>query len=235
MHWKKSFAILSRPRFLEALKIVIRLAEAREKVEASKYNLYPMIGIFGYKVGMTRVVADDGGVIPVSVIECTPNTVVQVKTTEKDGYPAVVLGFDALKKPTKTKKFRHTTEFREEKAVEKKAGDQITVAELQDVKTVKITGTSKGRGTAGVIKRHHFSRGPETHGSHHHRQPGSNAGVRSGTGRTPKGKRFPGHLGSARVTSRTQLISIDAEKNLLVVKGPVPGALGSLVRITAIA
>ena len=191
-----------------------------------------MLGILGRKIGMTRVIADDGGVIPVSVVECLPNEIIQIKTTEKDGYPALVLGFDELKKPTKSKKFRHLAEFRVEAESEKKKGEKISVAELAEIKTVKISGTSKGKGTAGVVKRHNFSRGPETHGSHHHRQPGSSSGAVTGTGRTPKGKRFPGRLGNAKITKRNiPVVEVDQEKNLLVVKGPLPGSIGSLLRI----
>ena len=193
-----------------------------------------MIGILGKKVGMTRVIADDGGVIPVSVIECLPNEVTQIKTTEKDGYPALILGFDELKKPQKNRRFRHLAEFRIEEGSAEKKGDKISVSEFSEVKNVKIVGTSKGKGFAGVIKRHNFSRGPETHGSHHHRQPGSSAGAVTGTGRTPKGKRFPGRMGNAKVTKRsTPLILVDVEKNLLAVKGSIPGSIGSLIKIEA--
>jgi large subunit ribosomal protein L3 len=193
-----------------------------------------MTGILGKKVGMTRVIADDGGVIPVSVIECSPNEIIHIKTTEKDGYPALVLGFDELKKPKKTCKFRHLAEFKIENNSEVKKGEKVSVANFQEIKTVKIIGTSKGKGTAGVIKRHNFSRGPETHGSHHHRQPGSNAGTVTGTGRTPKGKKFPGRMGNAQVTKKNiPIVSVDIEKNLLVVKGPIPGSIGSLVKVEA--
>ena len=193
-----------------------------------------MSGILGKKVGMTRVIADDGGVIPVSVIECSPNEIIQIKTAERDGYPALILGFDELKKPKKTRKFRHLAEFKIDAVSEKKKGEKVSVAEFAEIQSVKIVGRSKGKGFAGVIKRHNFSRGPETHGSHHHRQPGSSAGAVTGTGRTPKGKRFPGRMGNAKITKRsTPLISVDTEKNLLVVKGPIPGSIGSLVRVEA--
>jgi large subunit ribosomal protein L3 len=193
-----------------------------------------MIGILGKKIGMTRVVADDGSVIPVSVIECSPNEITQIKTTEKDGYPALILGFDALKKPTKTKHFRHLSEFRLSKEADKAKGDKVTVESFQEVKTVKITGTSRGKGFAGVIKRWNFSRGPESHGSHHHRQPGSGAGPRAGGGGVPKGKKFPGRMGGDQVTkTSTPLVGVDIEKNLLIVKGAIPGAPGGLIRITA--
>ncbi|MBU1089820.1 50S ribosomal protein L3 [Patescibacteria group bacterium] len=191
-----------------------------------------MSGILGKKVGMTRVIADDGGVIPVSVIECSPNEIVQIKTAEHDGYPALILGFDELKKPKKTRKFRHLAEFKIDTNSEKKKGEKVSVAEFSEIQSVKIVGWSKGKGFAGVIKRHNFSRGPESHGSHHHRQPGSSAGAVTGTGRTPKGKRFPGRMGNAKITKRNiPLVSVDIEKNLLVVKGPIPGSIGSLVRV----
>ncbi|MFH1546032.1 MAG: 50S ribosomal protein L3 [Patescibacteria group bacterium] len=191
-----------------------------------------MSGILGKKVGMTRVIADDGGVIPVSVIECSPNEIVQIKTAEHDGYPALILGFDELKKPKKTRKFRHLAEFKVDADSEKKKGEKVSVAEFSEIQSVKIVGWSKGKGFAGVIKRHNFSRGPETHGSHHHRQPGSSAGAVTGTGRTPKGKRFPGRMGNAKITKRNiPLVSVDIEKNLLIVKGPTPGSIGSLVRV----
>ena len=190
-----------------------------------------MIGILGKKVGMTRVVADDGGVIPVSVVECSPNEIVQIKKTEKDGYPAIILGFEELKKPKKTRKFRHLAEFKVDTLDDKKLGDKISVAEFSEIKSVKISGVSKGKGTAGVIKRHNFARGPETHGSHH-RQPGSSSGAVTGTGRTPKGKKFAGRLGNAKISRRNvPLVSIDTRKNLLVVKCPLPGSIGSLIRI----
>lgn len=192
-----------------------------------------MTGILGRKIGMTRVIADDGGVIPVSVVECSPNEIVQVKTTEKDGYPALILGFAALKKPRKTKKFYHSAEFQLEKEAEQKKGEKVTVEAFKELKDVKITGWSKGKGFAGVVKRYNFSKGPETHGSHHHRQPGSSGGPMGGTGRVRKGKRYPGRMGTNRVTRKTELISVDVEKNLIVVKGPVPGAVGGLIRITA--
>ena len=189
-----------------------------------------MPGILGRKIGMTRLIDDAGTVVPVTVVECQPNVITQVKTTEKDGYTASVLGFEQLEKPKKTKKFRHLAEF----SVAGAAGDAITVASFEGVTHVRITAESKGKGFAGVIKRHNFSRGRETHGSHHHRQPGSSAGARSGTGRTPKGKRFPGHMGTDQVTIRsTPLMKIDTERHLLVIKGPIPGAAGGLVKIIA--
>lgn len=189
-----------------------------------------MPGILGRKVGMTRIIQDDGTVVPVTVLQCQPQEIVQVKTNEKDGYTAAVVGFEKLAKPSKTKKFAKLAEFALDAA---EVGKAVTVQDFDGVASVKLTGTSKGRGFAGVIKRHHFSRGPETHGSHHHRQPGSASGMRSGTGRVKLGKRYPGHMGSDSVTISTKLVRVDTENNLLIVKGAVPGAAGSIVKVVA--
>lgn len=195
-----------------------------------------MSGILGKKLGMTRLIQDDGRVIPITVVQCEPNEVAQVKTAEKDGYPAVVLGFSKLKKPTKTKKFRHLKEFRikEEDSENYKKGAQITLEALAETETVNITATSKGKGFQGVIRRHNFSRGPETHGSHHHREPGS-IGACAKPGRVAKGKKLPGQMGNAKVTiNRVKVAYIDPKKNLIGLKGTVPGANGGLVIIKAI-
>lgn len=194
-----------------------------------------MSGILGKKIGMTRLIQDDGRVIPITVIQCEPSEVTQVKTVEKDGYPAIVLGFAKLKKPTKTKKFRHVKEFRilEEEQEAYKKGDQITVERLRDIELVSITAVSKGKGFQGVIKRHNFSRGPESHGSHHHREPGS-IGACAKPGRVAKGKKLPGRMGGAKVSIKKIKIShIDPANNLIGLKGPVPGPNGGLVIINA--
>lgn len=190
-----------------------------------------MPGILGRKVGMTRIFQDDGRVIPVTLLDCSPNVVAQIKTGDKDGYPAIVLGFEALKKPKKTKKFRALREFRVEKPEDYKIGDNVTVEQFKEIAEVTLTGTSKGKGFQGVIKRHHFSSGPRSHGSHAHREPGS-IGARAKPGRVCKGKRMPGHMGHERVTiQHVPLIKVDTERNLLAVKGQVPGANGGLVII----
>lgn len=192
-----------------------------------------MPGILGTKVGMTHVFQDDGHVIPVTLLSCEPSTVTQVKTADKDGYPAIVLGFGALKKPTKTRKFRFSREFRVEKPEDFKIGDKVTVESFKDVKAVTITGTSKGKGFAGFIKRWHFSSGPGSHGSHFKREPGS-IGARSKPGRIHKGKKMAGHMGFARVTVKNvPLIQVNLEKNLLAVKGQVPGPQGGMIIIKA--
>lgn len=190
-----------------------------------------MPGILGKKVGMTRLIQDDGRVIPLTVVECSPNVVTQIKTMEKDGYPAVVLGFDALSKPTKTQKYRYQKEFKLTQAEAPEKGAEVKVDTFEVGETVKITGVSKGKGFAGVMKRHNFAGGPASHGSHFHREPGS-VGMRSKPGKVIKGMRMAGHMGSDQVTlSRVQVVYVDAEKNLIGLKGAVPGSKGSLVII----
>lgn len=191
------------------------------------------LGIMGRKLGMTSLVQDDGRVIPVTVIDCPPSTVVQIKTADKDGYPALVLGFEALKKPTKTKKYRFLREFRTENPESFKVGDQVTVETFKEVTEVVITATSKGKGFAGFIKRHHFSSGPGSHGSHHHREPGS-VGARAKPGRIHKGKRMAGRMGNEQVTNpHAKLVEVHAEQHLLLIKGQVPGPKGGLVLVKA--
>jgi large subunit ribosomal protein L3 len=190
-----------------------------------------MPGIIGKKLGMTHLFQDDGRVIPITFVRCQPNTVVQVKTQDKDGYPAIVLGFDAYKKPSKNKKFKVTKEFRVENSDTFKKGDAVDLSKLNEVKTVTITATSKGKGFQGVIKRHHFAGGPASHGSHFHREPGS-IGMRAKPGRVNKGHRMAGHMGSETITVMgREIVKVIPEKELLAIKGPVPGANNSYVFI----
>lgn len=192
-----------------------------------------MPGLIGKKLGMTRVFQDSGHVIPVTEIACPPSTITQVKTKERDGYPAIVLGFIALKKPRKTKKFKTLKEFRVEKPEDYKIGDTVTVESLKELKEVTVTAVSKGKGFAGFIKRHHFSSGPGSHGSHHKREPGS-IGARSKPGRIHKGKKMAGHLGFKQVTlQHVPLVEVNTEKNIVRVKGQVPGPKGGTVIIRA--
>ncbi|MFH1218812.1 MAG: 50S ribosomal protein L3 [Candidatus Peregrinibacteria bacterium] len=193
-----------------------------------------MSGILGKKIGMTRLIQDDGRVIPITVVECEPNEISQVKTTEKDGYPAIVLGFSKLKKPTKTKKFKRLKEFRikEEELESFKKGAPVTLESLQEIEEVCVTATSKGKGFQGVIKRHNFSRGPETHGSHHHREPGS-IGACAKPGRVMRGKKMPGRMGGAKITiKKVKIAYIDPTKHLIGLKGAVPGPNGGIVIIS---
>lgn len=192
-----------------------------------------MPGILGKKIGMTRLIQDDGRVIPLTVVECSPNVVTQIKTLDKDGYPAVILGFASMSRPTKTKQFHFQKEFKliENGGAEIKKGDEVKVDIFEVGETVKVTGNSKGKGTAGVIKRYHFGRGPETHGSHHHREPGS-IGTCAKPGKVIKGKRMPGRMGNEKVTMRAcQIAYVDATKNLIGIKGGLPGANGELIII----
>lgn len=190
-----------------------------------------MTGILGKKLGMTRVIQDDGRVIPMTIVKCEPNMVTQVKTVEKDGYPALVLGFDALSKPKKSKKYKYVQEFRIDGESEAKKGDQVTIEMFAEGDTVKVTGTSKGKGFQGVIKRHNFARGPQSHGSHHNREPGSVGGC-ARPGKIQRGKKLPGHMGLSKVTlSRASIVYLDKENHLIGIKGAVPGGNNSLIAI----
>jgi large subunit ribosomal protein L3 len=191
-----------------------------------------MSGIIGKKLGMTRVIQDDGRVIPITVVSCEPNVITQVKTVDKDGYPAIVLGFSAIKKARKTKKFYHQREFKVEEGAEHKKGDQISVEIFNEGDAVKVTGVSKGKGFQGVIKRHNMSRGPMSHGSHHKRQPGS-VGACASPGRIQRGKKLPGQMGNARVTiSKAVVAYLDPKNNIIGIKGALPGAKKTVVTIS---
>ena len=190
-----------------------------------------MTGIIGKKLGMTRVIQDDGRVIPITVLHCEPNEVTQVKTVEKDGYPAIVLGLSVLKKPKKTKKFHYLKEFRIDEKTEVKKGDKVSVEMFSEGDTVKISGKSKGKGFQGNIKRHNYHRGPMSHGSHYHRRPGS-MGASSSPSRVFKGKKLPGQMGSSRVTMQNlEIVHVDTERNAIMVKGAVPGPKKGMVFI----
>lgn len=180
---------------------------------------------------MSQVIQDDGRVIPVTFIHCPQNTVVQIKTKEKDGYPALVLGFDAYKNPSKNKRFKVIKEFREEDTEKYKKDQILTLKDTGEMEKVTICSVSKGKGYQGVVKRYKFSRGPETHGSHHHREPGS-IGMCAKPGRVLKGKRMPGHMGVKQVTLKgREVVKTVPEKDLIAIKGPVPGANNSYIFI----
>lgn len=190
-----------------------------------------MPGIIGKKLGMSQIIQDDGRVIPVTFVRCQPNTVVQVKTESKDGYPAIVLGFGAYKNPSKNKGYKVKKEFRVDNVEDYKKGQKVDLAQLSEVETVTITSTSKGKGFQGVVKRHKFSCGPETHGSHHHREPGS-IGMCAKPGRVMKGKKMPGHMGVSKVTLLNRpVVKLIPEKELVAIKGPLPGANNGYVYI----
>lgn len=189
-----------------------------------------MTGLIGKKLGMTRVIQDDGRVIPMTVIQCEPNVIAQIKTVEKDGYPAIVLGFSQLKKPTKTQKFYVLKEFRIKGDEQVKMGDTVTVEMFKEGDVVSVTGTSKGKGFQGVVKRHHMAGGPASHGSHFHREPGS-VGARAKPGKILRGKRMAGHMGDETVTIRTSVVYLDGKKNLVGIKGAVPGGNNGIVSL----
>ena len=199
------------------------------------------IGLIGRKVGMTQIFQADGTMIPVSVVAVEPNTVTRVRTSERDGYAAVQLGVEESSKLTKPKlgqlknlpKLSVLREFR----LDETGTEAYTVGQKLDVglfaagDIVDVTGVSKGKGFAGHIKRHHFKRGPKTHGSDQHRAPGS-IGPGTTPGRVYKGMRMAGHLGDERATvKQLRVVRADAERNLLLVKGSVPGAPNGLILV----
>ncbi|PID70193.1 50S ribosomal protein L3 [bacterium DOLZORAL124_38_8] len=187
-----------------------------------------MKGIIAQKLGMTRVICPDTGKItPVTVLFVPEAEVLQVKTVDTDGYSAVVLGgFPSTKKLADkgniSNKFAVIKELDiDTDGLEK--GAKVSLDGLEDGMEVKISGTSKGRGFSGVIKRHNFARGRETHGSHHHREPGS-VGMCAKPGRILKGKKMPGHYGVDKITLKTKIVQVDTENKLVAVRGAVPGA-----------
>ena len=197
-------------------------------------------GIIGKKVGMTQVFAEDGVVTAVTAIEAGPCTVTQVKTKAKEGYDAVQLGFGEAKRLNRPEKghlkklglYRRLREFRIEDASEIQLGQSVDVGIFHPGDLVDVTGTSKGKGFAGVVKRHHFAGGPKTHGqSDRHRAPGS-IGAGTDPGRVLKGRKMAGHMGNERVTvKKLEVVKANPERNLLLVKGAVPGARNGLLII----
>ena len=199
--------------------------------------------ILGRKLGMTQVWSEDDRLLPVTVIEAGPCVVTQVKTLKRDGYRAVQIGFGDIKeskvnKPmaghfakAKVEAKKFLAEIRLAEDDDMKIGQTITVDVFEGAKHVHVTGTSKGKGFAGVMKRHNFKGGPGGHGSHFHRAPGS-IGQCATPSRVFKGMKLPGHMGSETVTVKNlDVVKIDAEQNLLIVKGAVPGAKGALLTI----
>ncbi|MDY6079113.1 MAG: 50S ribosomal protein L3 [Ezakiella sp.] len=204
-----------------------------------------MKGIMGKKLGMTQIFGETGELVAVTVIEATPNVVIQKKTVDKEGYDAVQLGFEPIReklanKPKKghfekagAKPMRFLREFKDDSFQELELGSEVKVDIFEEGSFVDITGISKGKGTQGVVKRHGFQRGRETHGSKFHRMPG---GLSAGTypGRVFKGKRMEGRMGNEKVTVQNlEIVRVDADKNLLLVKGAVPGARNGMVLVKA--
>lgn len=200
-------------------------------------------GILGKKVGMTQVFTEGGELVPVTVIEAKPNVVLQVKTVETDGYNAVQLGFDDKRnvlsnqpeqghvKKADTSSKRFIREIRDAELGDVEVGSEITVETFKQGDIIDVTGTSKGKGFQGVIKRHNQSRGPETHGSRYHRRPGS-MGQAADPARVFKGKKLPGRMGGQTTTIQNlEIVRVDADKNVILVKGNVPGPKKSMVEI----
>lgn len=199
-----------------------------------------MVGILGKKLGMTQIYTEDGKAYPVTVVEAGPCCVVQVKTLDNDGYEAVKVGFlDAKEKRVKkpqsgvfkkagVKPYKILKEF---PISGLKVGDFVTVEKFIKGDRVSVSGISKGKGFQGVMKRHHFSGGPGSHGSQFHRAPGS-IGASSYPSRVWKNQKLPGHMGSERVTVKNlEIVDVKADQNLLLIKGAVPGANGALIEI----
>ena len=197
--------------------------------------------ILGRKIGMTQVFDEDDNVVPVTVIQAGPCVVSQVKTKASDGYDAVQIGFGTVKHVNKpmaghfakagVEPMRYLREVRVPEGEEHATGEKVTVADFADVQTVDVTGTSQGKGFQGTIKRWNFSRGPMTHGSRNQRKPGS-IGQCAYPARVRKGLHMAGHMGNERVTVKNlKVVRVDAEQNLMLVKGAVPGGKNAIVSI----
>jgi len=197
-----------------------------------------MKNMLGTKIGMTQIFDDGGNVVPVTVIEAGPCVVTQIKTKAIDGYNAVQVGFGKTKKINKPLKghlkeatCRHLREFKVENPEDFKLGQEVKVEIFKPGDKVAIAGVSIGKGFAGTIKRHRHHRGPMSHGSKFHRLPGS-IGAGTTPGRVYKGRAMPGHMGSETVTAKNlRVIKVETEKNLLLVRGAVPGKPGNLLVI----
>ena len=201
--------------------------------------------ILGKKIGMTQIFTEEGAVVPVTVVEASPNVIVRVKTVDTDGYNSIQLGYGDVKekhltKPVKgqfdkagVKPVKYLREFRLTDTPEYEVGQTLAADIFASGDLVDVIGTSKGKGFAGTIKRHGFHRGPVTHGSKSHREPGSLGPMTSGGGgKVVKGKRLPGQLGGNQATVlRLSIVKVDMDKNLILIKGGIPGAKGSLVMI----
>ncbi|MEO7197031.1 MAG: 50S ribosomal protein L3 [Solirubrobacterales bacterium] len=201
-----------------------------------------MPAILGKKIGMTQLFTDDGEAVPVTVIEAAPNRVTAVRSNDDDGYTAVQLGFGevAERKLTKARRghlaktdapaLRHLVEFRDPTG-EFELGGEVTVAEFEPGQKVKVSAVAIGKGFQGTVKRHNFSRGPVSHGSHNVRAPGS-IGASADPARVFKGRKMPGRMGGKRVTQRgLEVIRTDAERNLLMLRGSVPGPKNATVEV----
>ncbi|MBZ2175234.1 50S ribosomal protein L3 [Schnuerera sp. xch1] len=202
-----------------------------------------MKNILGRKVGMTQIFDEDGIFIPVTVIEAGPLKVIQKKTEEKDGYNAIQVGFgevkeDRVNKPMKghfdkaeVEYKKYTKEFKIDNIDDFEIGQEIKVDIFEEGDKIDVVGTSKGKGTQGTIKRHNYGRGPETHGSKYHRGGGARSAA-AYPGRVFKGRKGPGRMGNERVTVQNlEVVRVDADRNLLLIKGAIPGPKGGLITI----
>jgi len=200
-----------------------------------------MATLIGKKLGMTQIFEESGALVPVSVLQVGPCPVVQVKTADKHGYSAIQIGFDEVRETLLTQPQRGhckaanvapcrvLREVRVDDAGEYNVGGSIGVSGFEGIANVDVVGTTKGRGFAGTVKRHKFNRGDMTHGSHNKREPGS-VGMCATPSRIFKGKRLPGRMGGVRQTAKNlKVVQIDAENNLIYVRGAVPGATNNLV------
>jgi len=198
------------------------------------------IGLIGRKAGMTQVFLPDGTMVAVSVLAVAPNTVTALRTDAQDGYTAVALGTDEKAKLNKPRagqlkgiaQVSTIREFRVEDLSGYEVGQTVAIGDVfAEGDLVDVTGVSKGKGFSGHVKRHHFSRGPTTHGSDHHREPGS-IGPGTTPGRVYKGVRMAGHMGDERVTTKkVTVVRADGDRNLLLLKGSLPGARGGLILV----
>jgi large subunit ribosomal protein L3 len=213
-----------------------------------------MAAIIGKKLGMTQVFREDGTVVPVTVIEAGPCTVTAIRKADRDGYDAIQLAYGEVKEAKLTRAElghlkkagagarKHLAEFRDaelpsggegegEDSEGPKVGDDVTVSAFEPGERVKVSGVSIGKGFQGGIKRHNFSRGPVSHGSHNVRAPGS-IGASADPARVFKGTKMPGRMGGTRVTQRgLEVAEVDAERNLLLIKGSVPGSRNAIVEV----
>ena len=201
-----------------------------------------MAAILGKKIGMTQLFTEEGESVPVTVIEATPNRVTAVRSADADGYTAIQLGFGEVPerkltrarlghlKATDSPPLRHLVEFRDPEG-DFQLGGEVTVADFEPGQKVKVSAVSIGKGFQGTVKRHNFSRGPVSHGSHNVRAPGS-IGASADPARVFKGRKMPGRMGGKRITQRgLEVIRVDAETNLLMLRGSIPGPKKGLVEV----
>jgi large subunit ribosomal protein L3 len=197
-------------------------------------------GLLGKKVGMTRIFAESGEIVPVTVIQAGPCFVTQVKSVERDGYSAIQIGYQHAKRLNRPEKghlkdkpaLRHLREIRTDDASDYREGQSLDVSQFQVGDRVDVIGVSKGKGFAGAMKRHGFKGGPATHGQSDRQRAVGSIGSGTTPGRVYKGSRGPGHMGDRRVTVMgLEIVRVDAERNLLVLRGAIPGARNALVMV----